>query len=69
MTTTAEVEISDDLIKAAEEALAQYPKTVAQQLEKWIYLGKAASLQLTERDAMNLQLGNGSFVFVPEKGS
>lgn len=63
MTKTAGIEISNDLIKAAEEALAQYPKTVAQQLEKWIYLGKAASLQLTEQEAMNLQLGNGTFVF------
>lgn len=60
---TKKIEIDDGLIKAAEEALAQYPQTVAEQIEKWIYIGKAASLHLTERDMIELQLGNGTLTF------
>jgi hypothetical protein len=60
---TKKIEIDNELIKAAEEALEQYPRSVSEQIEKWIYLGKAASLNLTDLEMIELQLGNGTLTF------
>jgi hypothetical protein len=51
------------LIKAAEEALEQYPRSVSEQIEKWNYIGKAASLNLTVLEIIELQLGNRTLTF------
>jgi hypothetical protein len=60
---TKEIKIDGELVKAAEAALAQYPRTAAEQIEKWLWIGKAVSLELSERDLIELQLGNGTLTF------
>ncbi|MDN4502216.1 hypothetical protein QX776_07365 [Alteromonadaceae bacterium BrNp21-10] len=64
---TEKIKIDNDLIKEAEAALTQYPQSVTEQIEKWIYIGKAVAQQLSERDLVELQLGNGTLIFKLEK--
>jgi hypothetical protein len=60
---TIKINIDNDLIHAAEIALAQQPKSVTEQIEKWAYIGKAAARHLTETQLMSLQLDTGTLVF------
>jgi hypothetical protein len=69
MTKTKKITLDSDLIYAAEQALAQQPKTVAEQIEKWAYIGKAAAAHLTETQLIRLQLDTGTLVFKPKDAS
>jgi hypothetical protein len=63
---TKKVKVSDYLIKLAKEALEKQPSTVEEQIEKWAYIGVAASQQLNEMEIMNLQLDNCTITVVPK---
>jgi hypothetical protein len=59
MTKSRSLQISDSLIESVDAYLNQLPKTREEVIEKWAYLGKAVSEQLTELEQIQVMLGNG----------
>lgn len=59
MTKSRSLQISDSLIESVDAYLNQLPKTREEVIEKWAYLGKAVSEQLTDLEQIQVMLGNG----------
>jgi hypothetical protein len=51
---TSVLELDNSIIESAQAAIDKLPKTVAEQIERWAYLGKAAEEQLTEEEQLLL---------------
>ena len=58
MTKTRSLQISDSLIESVDAYLNQLPRTREEVIEKWAYLGKAVSEQLTEHEQIQVMLGS-----------
>lgn len=69
MASKVRVQISEELIKSAEEHLAKRPSNTSEQIEEWAYLGKLLSQQLTELEVAQIVLGNVEITIVPRQGN